>query len=440
MQQVGGGSDYIGARPWASLAPPLASPTWETVLVVVVAIILGTKAVEIVAGGGAPNPAQVKVVFMLAYGVFALLLARSARRVLPLLLTAPLLLLVLLFPPISMLWSVNPGETIERSLALLGTSIFGLYLAWRFTLGRIIFLLAVALMGTVWLSLLMIIFAPSIGIDQSGSWAGTWKGIHFHKNALGATSGLACLVLGYAITDNRGGWRIAFVLTFVLAVMLLLGSRSTSSILMTSTLGILVLWARFMQTMPMQIPVLSLIVALGVLVAAVGMITGDVVDGFLGLFGKTRNFSGRIPLWGILWAFIQERFWLGYGYEAFWSMDSPQRFIKARLYLTPFYSHNGLLETWLNGGAVLVALLLSLLGVTIINSMILFFRWRALAISSFPLMFCGYFIAVNLTESTALAYNELTWSLFVAFALFVTKWVRWAKPHDTPAVRRPLVW
>ena len=73
-------------------------------------------------------------------------------------------------PFVSILWSVNPGETMERSVALLGTSLFGAYLGWRFTLGRIIFLLAIAMSIAVCLSMAMIVLVPSIGIERGARW------------------------------------------------------------------------------------------------------------------------------------------------------------------------------------------------------------------------------------------------------------------------------
>lgn len=426
MQQVASHSLYPSARPSTSLAHPFASPTWESAVVVVAMLVLGTKTVELLlAGDGSPNPVPVRMVYFFTYAVFGLLLVRSANQFLPIFLTAPLLLLVLLFPTFSILWSANPTETIERSLALAGTSMVGLYLGWRFTLGRTIFLLAVAMTIAVWLSLLAIALVPSVGIDQSGAWAGTWKGVHFHKNSLGYSAGLSCIFIAYAIADNRGAWKNIFCVSLAAALLLLFKSESTSAMLLTSTFLLFMLWSRLLQLFPLQIPVLMAIIVVSLIVAVVGLLDDVLIDQFLELLGKDRTLSSRVPLWAIVWSFIQERFWLGYGYEGFWHPGTLQlEIIRDRLYQTPFYSHNGLLETWLNGGVVLVILMISLILLMIVKATVLLVRWRVVTISSFPLVFCGHFIASNFTEAMVLAHNSLTWVLFVTVALFLRKWVR----------------
>lgn len=400
-------------------------PTWESALVVIAAVIFGTSLAEVLIAPTGDHPPQLRLVYLLTYAVFGLRLVSSKDALRTLVTSAPVLVLVLAFPSISILWSVNAGETMERSVALLGTSLFGVYLGWRFTLGRIVFLLAVALSIAVCLSLAAIVLAPSIGVEARGAWAGAWAGVHLHKNALGGAAALSCLLLGYAITDSRGRWRLAFCGALLVALILLIGSRSTSSLLAAAAIGALAFWVRYLQRSPKEIPVLTLILAIAVLVCGIELIGADLIEGSLAFFGKDSNMSGRAPLWSLLWPYVEERFWLGYGYEAFWQPDaSAVRKIESTLYFTPYYSHSGLLETWLNGGIVLIALVLLLLSIVVVRSVIICVRWRDLAISGFPLLYCVYFLMMNFAESTVLARDKLVWAVLVAVAVFGAKWVR----------------
>lgn len=404
---------------------PVTVPLWEAVLVVVTAVMFGTNVTDIVLGSGLPH----RLLFLLIYAVFGGLLVCSKDALQTLLVRAPVLLLVLAVPPVSILWSVNPGETLERSVAVLGTSMYGAYLGWRFTLGRIVFLLAIAASISVCLSLSVIVLAPSIGIQSSGQWAGAWVGIHLHKNGLGAAASLACVVIGYAITDSRDRWRLGFCVAFLVAVVVLLGSRSTSALLATVIIGALAFWARYLQRRPDEVPVLTLILVITVVVTGIELVGADLIEGTLAYFGKNATLSSRVPLWSLLWSYIEEHFWLGYGYEAFWRKGAPQLLeIEAVLYFTPFYSHNGLLETWLNGGLVLVSLVILLLVIVAVRAMVIYVRWRELAISSFPLFFWVFFLMVNFSESTVLARTNLVWAVLVAMAVFVAKWVRLRGP------------
>lgn len=418
----------VDALPGFRAAGPAPAATWESAFIVMAAVIFGTSVIEIflsMGSGGTTYPAQVWLVFFAVYAVFGLLFVRSKGAVFTLFTSVPLLALVLAFPFVSILWSSNPGETFERGIAMLGCSLLGLYLGWRFTLGRIIYLLAMASVISVVLSMAMILLVPSVGIAQSGSWAGTWVGVHLHKNGLGSSAALACLIIGYAITDSRGRRRLALCCAFMLAFVLLIGSRSTTSLLAVLVIGPVAMWARYVQVLPKHMPVISLVVVIGIMVVGVQFISSDQIEGVLGYFGKEPDLSSRLPLWGLVWSYIENRFWWGYGYEAFWHPSAPPvRLMQARLYFTPHYSHNGLLETWLNGGIVLVGLILLLLCGMLIRASIIFVRWREIAISSFPLFYCTYFIMINLTESLILARNNLAWALFVMNAIFLTKWVR----------------
>jgi len=418
----------LGTSSGTSVVQTLSAPHWEAAFVVVATVMFATNITEIFLTFGALGttyPPQVRLAFLLIYAVAGLLLLRSRHALPTLVTTAPLLLVVLMVPPLSILWSVDPDESVERAIAVIGTSLFGAYLGWRFTLGRIVFLLAIAMTIAVGLSLIAIVALPSIGIAQSGQWAGTWTGIQFHKNGLGGAAGLASIVIGYAIADSRGFWRAAFCGAFLIALVLLVGSQSMSSLLAVLVVGMLALWARLLQTMPREIPVLSMIIGFGVVIAAVQLIGVELVESTLATLGKRSDLSSRMPLWGIVWTFIEERFWLGYGFEAFWKSDSPDmRLIQEQIHFVPFYSHNGLLETWLNGGLVLVVLMFGLLALVVTKSAILFARWRRLSVSAFPLIYCCYVIMMNVAESSVLARNNLVWALLVTFAVFTGKWVR----------------
>ena len=428
MRHVASAPLGAGAGPEIQGVQLVAERGWESALVVVVTIVFATSVIEIflsLGEGGASYPVQVRLAFLMAYAIFGglLLLARDPPWML--LLAAPLLVLVLAMPAISMLWSVDPRETVERSVALVGSSIFGAYLGWRFTLGRLVFLLAVGMSIAVCLSLVVIVLLPSVGIKQGGQWAGSWQGVHFHKNGLGWAASLTCILTGYATADNRGLARLGFAGAFLVAALLLVGSNSTGALLSFVVMGGLALWARYLQLLPKQIPVLSLIAVFAALTIGVQAIGMDLIESALAALGKSSDLSSRVPLWSIVWGFIEQRFWLGYGYEAFWQPDSPPvRLVASKLYFVPFYSHNGLLETWLNGGLVLVVLVLMLILSVLTKSTMLFVRWRTLAVSSFPLVFCGYFLMANFAESVILARNNLIWAIFVAVAVFVGKWVR----------------
>ena len=424
---LGGPTDGVAWTGARSL-PRLHAARWESVFVVIATVMLATNIAEILLSrgpAGGSYAAQVRVAFMLIYVVAGVLLARS-RSTLPTLLTsAPLLLVALAMPALSIVWSIDRGESIERVVAMIGTSLFGIYLGLRFTLGRLVFLLAVGLAVAAVLSIAVIFAAPSIGIAQDGPWAGTWIGFNFHKNGLGATAALGCILIGYAITDSRGVTRLALMMAFVLAAVLLAGSSSTTALIGAASAGLLTAWTRMVQRLPREGPVLGLLIGFGLVVAVIGFVSMGFVDTALSALGKRSDLSSRVPIWEIVWTYIQQRYWLGYGFEAFWTPGNPAMGqIERELYFLPFYSHNGVLETWLNGGIVLVAIVAAVLLATTFRAARLAFRWRDLPVAAFPLAYCLYFVAMNFAESSILSRNSLTWALMVAVTVFAAKWAR----------------
>lgn len=82
---------------------------------------------------------------------------------------------------ISALWSAAPIVTLRRSLALVSTTIFGVYLASRFSLKEQLRLLAWALGIAALLSLLFVVVPPHYGIETRGVYTGVWRGIYHQK-------------------------------------------------------------------------------------------------------------------------------------------------------------------------------------------------------------------------------------------------------------------
>ena len=143
---------------------------------------------------------------------------------------------------------------------------------------------------------------------------------------------------------------------------------------------------------------------------------------FLGALGKDSSVSGRSEIWHFSWTFIQDRFWFGYGYGAFWEVDMPWLdLIEARMFFTPHYSHNALLEVWLDGGIVLVAILSTILFAALLKSGILASKDRYEFVSTFPLVYLITYIIRNITESIVLVKNSLLWVLFIAIVITLSR-------------------
>jgi exopolysaccharide production protein ExoQ len=123
-------------------------------------------------------------------------------------------------------------------------------------------------------------------------------------------------------------------------------------------------------------------------------------------------------MWIALMPFMEERFWLGWGYEAFWhEANFAVRVIEAKLRFRPYYAHNGIVETWLSLGLLGVAtfvLLFVSFGRRVVSAL---YADRITPITLAGFAFLALFFIQNVSESTILMRNSMSWVLFIVLYL-----------------------
>jgi O-antigen ligase len=323
------------------------------------------------------------------------------------------LVLLLALIAVSLAWSVSPEISLKRAAALLGTSLVGLYLATRYTRSDLLRLIAWALGAAIVLSIATLLFAPTLAIDTSTPEEGI-RGIFSQKNVHGRVMALSFVVwLIYAGTHPRERW---LALTFAaLSLGLLVLSNSKTGLVVCLTLVVLLglaLLARVRHSGALAVLCIAVLAIGGVAIGLIGS-----VEGVLDALGRNVTLTGRTQLWELVFDRILDRPWLGYGYGGFWlGWEGPSREVWAATNWYPPNAHDGYLDTLLDVGVGgLLLLLISLVGST----------RRALALlierdtldAGFPLIFIGYFVLSNVTETVALTYNSIVWMLYVTTAV-----------------------
>lgn len=399
--------------------PSLRLPLPELAAIVGLTIF-GSNLFQVLLQGG-PMDGMITVTYMAAWGLglgMALLTGAIRRAVLPL----PLLAFVILLPVASTLWSVDPPTTLWRSLALVATSAFGYFLGHYFDLRRLIHLLAISSSITVVISAVLIFAVPSIGIDDTEPWRGAWLGAFTHKNSLGAAVATSILVLFYAAATSRGLLRLGYLAMLGLSFVLLIGSLSSTSLVM-SVVGTLlaVAFLGWQKARGLSIAVAAA-ACIFVPLFAIVLAQIDVVDLFLDAVGKDATVSGRTDIWYLAWPYINDRFWLGYGYDSFWQPGFPwfSQF-EVRLYYRPYHSHNGILEFWIACGLIgVVAVLLVFCAVTV-KAALLAVRDATRPEAAFPLIFMVCLALRNITETALVGANSVHWVTLVALAVILKR-------------------
>ncbi len=399
----------------AALRLPIAD-----IVVILGVVVFGTNLLEVTLRPG-PLAQFVGPIYMLTYGigfVFAVLSGAVPRAML----ANPLLAVLIMLPLVSALWSVDPNMTLFRTLMLLGTSAFGLFIGWHYDRTRLIRLLGIGVSINLAISALFIVAVPSIGIDNSEAWGGTWVGAFMHKNGFGAAVGVAMLILFYAIATSRGLLRLAFLFFFALAAVLLVGSRSATA-LVVALIGLLLaaFFRAWQSARGLTFASLLAVVIFAPLLALL-LSQQDLAALLFDGLEKDATVSGRTDIWQLVWPYMMDRFWLGYGYGSFWQPGFPWfNQLQARLFYAPFYSHNGLVELWIAGGALTAGLAVYVFLTALAKSSVLALREARSPAADFALVFFVSFALRNITEASLLQANDLLWLLFVALLVSISK-------------------
>jgi exopolysaccharide production protein ExoQ len=364
--------------------------------------------------GGDPTLAENDPVrrglFFLIYGVTLLLVLRRPRGVVRAASRhLPTLMLVAL-AALSVLWSAAPDVTLRRGVALLGTTLFGLYLASAFEPRELLRLLAWTLALVAALSLGTAVLAPAYGVHWDAH-DGAWRGIFMHKNGFGKVMALAALVFLLQGCD-RAGWRKrAWWAAAGLATALTLLSRSSSSlVILAALLSLLPLYRTLRWRNPLLLPLLIAFAFLGgIVVAAAVALSGDL----LALLGRDATLTGRTELWAAALEMVGPNLLVGYGYGAFWQVSLEAETLYAALGWRPWTGHNGFLDLLLQVGVV--GLLIFAVGLLIaLRRALATLRFDGGPEATWPIVFLSFLFLSNLTESMILEHNGLYWALFVA--------------------------
>jgi exopolysaccharide production protein ExoQ len=267
-----------------------------------------------------------------------------------------LLMLVLpIYAASSALWSQGPGTSLRSGLSLLVTTVFGIYLAERFSERQQMDLLTLvgACVGAG--CIVVALMWPQFGVDHQLH-EGAWQGIFTQKNACAeAMLFLLTPALALPVRGRYGQLLRALYLALGLLVILMTESRTGWAITVTyfGFAGSLRVLRRFgrKELLPLTATLFGLAGMAFVGVLAYPMLV-------LSLLGRSGSFSGRAQIWGAIIDSILRRPWVGFGFDAFWSMLNGEA--------TRVFSATGWVVTSAHSGYLNVALELGLVGFALV--------------------------------------------------------------------------
>ena len=387
-------------------------------LFVVVVLVLSTSAfvtlfpgelgIEHVQGG----EVFAQILWSLVYLLLFFIARKRLKELICLVWEEKLYIFLLGWASLSVVWSIDRQLTIRHLIALLATSLFGVYLAVRYDLREQLRLVSIALGIVIVSSVAACLLFPKYGIEVGDRFDEVgWQGVFSGKNMLARLVVLAALILALYLLNRR--WRLIIVAAVALLFKLVaLTNAKTSLVFFVAAIAAF----PFLRAFQIKPASRRTIIVLGILVfGSLASWTYYNWENFTYSLGKDPGLTGRVAMWSLSMTWISERPLLGYGYDAFWSdSNGPAAdFRIASGWLEAPHAHNGFINLWLDLG--LIGVLLFILGfVSTYRKALTLASATKAAEGIWPITFLSVLFVYSLTELGFLYRNDLFWILYVA--------------------------
>ena len=214
-------------------------------------------------------------------------------------------------------------------------------------------LLVVAVAVLAGLSLVGIALFPEYAIHQAADLsepqlAGDWRGVFAHKNTAGAVFAITIFMMIYAI---RAGLAVGGSVLLVLCALMVAmsGAKSSTMLLVVAVLMSLVV-SRIRNGWLVSALALTPLVTLMIL--GPGTVVSEAFAGVVRMLPVDVTFTGRADVWELALDKIAERPLTGFGYSAYWALEST-RFGQEDATQwggNAAHAHNGYIDAALNMG------------------------------------------------------------------------------------------
>lgn len=323
---------------------------------------------------------------------------------------------------LSVVWSVAPGDTLNRSISLLGTVLVGVYFGIRFSPKEQLSIMGWFFVVFVVLNALTALLIPSYGTMRfsPGSFYSpdAWKGITTHKNNLGPliTLGAAYFIsLIYCQREKRWTYFALLVLTSYVAVK----SQSSTGMLMMgvciATIFIIAMGRTFKFG---YLPMFILISGIFFYFSYLFVVGSEIIVESL---GKDLTFTGRTFIWDDAFGIIKERPITGFGFKVVWGKKENSLLPEFLTTTEVNHAHNGYLSVATELGVIALAITIFYLVVSIVRSV----HFLMPDYNQYPIFVTIFFMRFyvgNVMETNINVQQNLEWILFIAFTTSLYFW------------------
>lgn len=319
----------------------------------------------------------------------------------------------LLIPLFSVFWSIAPDVTARRGIALLGTSLFAMYLAFALPVERVIRILAVVYAITTIGSIIVIAALPAYGTHQFGEYVGLWRGLYAQKNTFGATMAMAAFVI-FLCPKYTSRERLLGRIFVVLCLFLMLMSQSRAAWISFACVCVVAMAVWRASGRGPKTSVKIFLLTLSSIV--VGVVIFKNAIPLLELIGKDPTLTGRTDVWALALDRAADRPVLGFGYRAYWIEGNKIRLMATESWADHInHGHNTYLDLFVELGYLGILGFVLILG-TLLSKLFSRMRHEKDYVNIFAASIMAFILIRGAAESTILQHADINWVMFVYFS------------------------
>jgi len=314
-----------------------------------------------------------------------------------------------LLAPVSALWSQDPANSLRRGVFLVLGTLFAFYLVRRFSGQQLaqVFVMTGVFAGAI--GIVTSIFFPQVGIDTFNG--GAWQGIFRSKNGCSQIM-LFLMTPAIVITFSSSYMNLMrYLLIAFTALFLVMSNAKTAWVLAPGYLLLMggLSWLKKVNRRDALFLLFALFACLLLLLIGVSYLLPLILESL----GKDPTISGRIPLWVSAMASALKRPLLGYGYASFWTgMRGESLNIFTTTRFETYQAQNGILEIWLELGAVGVIMVAITLFSALKNAFTCFQHGHT-NIVNWYIGLIALTICYNIDETFLATAHSIPWLLYI---------------------------
>ncbi|MET0845197.1 MAG: O-antigen ligase family protein [Pseudomonas sp.] len=307
-------------------------------------------------------------------------------------------------------WSHDPMLSFKRFIAMLSVVFFAGFIAYNYPLEKITFMLGCAIGMAALIGLMLAVVKPDVAFLSGGIRDGAFKGIFAEKNAGARLNAIAILLL-LPMIRQRNRWAL-FCAFFSLVAILLAQSATGVALIISGTLS----YWYFLTLIRLRMHRSQwLFFGCTLVFLLVCLLLYSHVAWLLEIAGRDPSLTDRTLIWELLAPFVDQQWFKGYGFGAFWASPDASVFINRWGYIGN--AHSGYMETLLNGGVIQLTALGLLLGEALLKQYRAVTANQAARFRASALVIIGLFVVTNYVAYVIPNYRSAEFLVFCTLAL-----------------------